>query len=897
LGSNGLCVADKSTDELLRDFVSQNGASQGAFEEIVRRYAGMVYSVCLQVTRDVHDAEDATQAAFLTLALRAKTAENIKYLGPWLQKVARRLSLDIMRAKKRRKRREERRGEMNTRLQPDRDPRSGMDRAETADIVRDELNKLPSKYRLPLILHYFGGLRPEEVARELGYKPSTLGVRLHRGRKMLADNLAERGVTISSALLATLLAGIVHQGIADNVIAHTSMAAAGIAVNGELPAAIISSRIIGLTRQAAAALFWAKAKFAMAVVLLATGAFAGGVQIVRNVVPVDLSLDRLNPLRWIAPLFKSVVPSPHVNAVLPDQRNNAAMAVDAPVEMNPPVHVDERSSIVPAATAAPAQLTANTATVGVSTGAASVSLAQAAQVEPPRDLLPPLGSPIAVASVPRSDPAAWVYDAATRSVNHTSGLRRFDQMFVDSRRAGSVENYILSGNGQIIANNLTVGDAGRGNFHQRGGRVQTGRLTLGARPTGSGRYVLEDGQLTATHETIGDAGSGQFVQNGGTNQTTTLDLAAQAGSSGTYAQNGGSLAAEQINVGVRGTGSFQHNEGVIATNTLTIGQFGEGLFEQNGGTLDVSTIQLGYEPQSNGTLALNGGEVRLHPAGAVVVGLAGSGTVLAGNAQGSANFYEAPPDSRANLTVRSQPTGAGIIRGSGEIVLTGEITQNGRVIADGFNWPRDLDLSHATRVTNTIDNPQHNGANGWFAENGGKLVLPPLQVSPDAPSTWGEDPGDPVLDLVNSIRFRAQNVRQPGEAVVSLLATDHVLIPQYPPDEHFIGVWAFSRRGLDFENGEVLIRYDDLAVSALYADESTLHLWAFDDKWSLITGQNVVLDAQQNLIGGTLPSDFRLIGVSLPEGMLPGVVAAIPEPASAAVLLACGALLRRRRAL
>ena len=45
---------------------------QEAFEEIVRRYAGMVFSTCLGVLRDTHDAEDATQAVFLQLAVQAK---------------------------------------------------------------------------------------------------------------------------------------------------------------------------------------------------------------------------------------------------------------------------------------------------------------------------------------------------------------------------------------------------------------------------------------------------------------------------------------------------------------------------------------------------------------------------------------------------------------------------------------------------------------------------------------------------------------------------------------------------------------------------------------------------------------------------------------------------------
>ena len=102
MGDNGHLVSlkDMSAQELLAEF--HRTGKEEPFAEIVRRYAGMVYHVCLQVTKDVHDAEDATQAVFLTLAVRGKTAQKIKYLAPWLQRVGHRLSLDIRRSKKRR---------------------------------------------------------------------------------------------------------------------------------------------------------------------------------------------------------------------------------------------------------------------------------------------------------------------------------------------------------------------------------------------------------------------------------------------------------------------------------------------------------------------------------------------------------------------------------------------------------------------------------------------------------------------------------------------------------------------------------------------------------------------------------------------------------------------------
>src|SRR5829696_3715922 len=104
LGNRQLFPA-KSPKELLAEF-KETGAN-APFEEIVRRYAAMVYGVCLRVTGDKHDAEDATQAVFLSLALQAKTSREIKYIGPWLQKVAHRLALDVKKSKTRRKKREE----------------------------------------------------------------------------------------------------------------------------------------------------------------------------------------------------------------------------------------------------------------------------------------------------------------------------------------------------------------------------------------------------------------------------------------------------------------------------------------------------------------------------------------------------------------------------------------------------------------------------------------------------------------------------------------------------------------------------------------------------------------------------------------------------------------------
>src|SRR5206468_10407863 len=129
--------------------------------------------------------------------------------------------LDINRSRRRRKNREERHGEAWERRMSDAradgsggsgshgNPASAAGWEELRTIVQQELAELPPKYRMPLILHYFGGLSRDEMARELNCRANTLGVRLHRGREMLSKRLAKRGVTLSGVVMGVIMTGVV----------------------------------------------------------------------------------------------------------------------------------------------------------------------------------------------------------------------------------------------------------------------------------------------------------------------------------------------------------------------------------------------------------------------------------------------------------------------------------------------------------------------------------------------------------------------------------------------------------------------------------------------------------------------------------------------------------------
>jgi RNA polymerase sigma factor (sigma-70 family) len=213
-----------------------------AFEALVRRHGPLVLGVCRRVLRQEQDAEDAFQATFLVLARKAASLRARERLGNWLYGVAYRTAMQARATVARRQAREKQVQDMP-------DPRVEPEPAwrELLPLLDQELNRLPDKYRVPVVLCDLEGKSRKEAARLLGLPEGTLSWRLAHARKMLARRLARYGLAVSGGALAAALSAKTASAAVTGALAAATAKAAVLVVAGQaLTAGAVPARVIAL---------------------------------------------------------------------------------------------------------------------------------------------------------------------------------------------------------------------------------------------------------------------------------------------------------------------------------------------------------------------------------------------------------------------------------------------------------------------------------------------------------------------------------------------------------------------------------------------------------------------------------------------------------------------------
>lgn len=172
----------KPLKNLIADF--QAGDVQ-AFEALVRQFQNMVTAVAYANVGDIQQSEDLAQQAFLTAWQKRGNLKSPERFSSWLYGIVRNLARNKLRHSANRNR-------SVADLQPEatiQSPDLEMVRKEQAELLWSTLEKIPVKYREPIVLFYREGSSLDAVAVQLGLSKDATKQRLSRGRKMLKAEL------------------------------------------------------------------------------------------------------------------------------------------------------------------------------------------------------------------------------------------------------------------------------------------------------------------------------------------------------------------------------------------------------------------------------------------------------------------------------------------------------------------------------------------------------------------------------------------------------------------------------------------------------------------------------------------------------------------------------------
>jgi RNA polymerase sigma-70 factor (ECF subfamily) len=271
-------TAGLTDGQLLERFACRRGeAAELAFAALVERHGPMVLRTCQSFLRDDHDAQDAFQATFLILVHRSGSLWVHDSLGPWLHRVARRVAARARVVSSRRKQAERRAAERVSERVDDR----GRSQVDLGPELHAEIDRLPDRYRIPVVLCDLEGRTYEEAARLLGCRLGTLKSRLSRGRDRLRARLVRRGLAPSVGSPGVGLSLHATQAaLPPALVAATARAATQVAAGEAMTLGITSAAIARLGQETLGRMTMTKTLAVASVLTLGIGLCGSGVLMV-----------------------------------------------------------------------------------------------------------------------------------------------------------------------------------------------------------------------------------------------------------------------------------------------------------------------------------------------------------------------------------------------------------------------------------------------------------------------------------------------------------------------------------------------------------------------------------------------------------------------------------------
>ena len=171
-----------------------------ACAKMVDSYVRMVGTVIWRATGHRDVIEDLTQETFLRVFRALEYFDSRARLSTWIYSIAHNVAVDHLRRTSGQRidsltwRADDGDEEPDERqvASPALDPEAALSRDQSEQLVRDGLERLPVKYRVPVVYAAIDGLDYPTIATMLGVPLGTVKTLIFRGKRMLRDDISRR---------------------------------------------------------------------------------------------------------------------------------------------------------------------------------------------------------------------------------------------------------------------------------------------------------------------------------------------------------------------------------------------------------------------------------------------------------------------------------------------------------------------------------------------------------------------------------------------------------------------------------------------------------------------------------------------------------------------------------